>query len=57
MLFKKLENEVKKVEVRKEAKNITEQEKKDIEKELIFGNVLEGLEVDEIEKACKPEVQ
>jgi len=50
-LFKKLQEEVEKVEFKKEVTtSLTESEKKKIGLEIIFGNILEDLEVDLIEE-------
>lgn len=50
-LFKKLNEEIKKSEVRQEIKTISLKERKDLENEIIFGNILEDLDVDYIEEA------
>ena len=52
-LFKKLVDQVIRKDAVKTAKAITVQEKKEIEKELIFGTVLESLEVDLFEEVYK----
>jgi hypothetical protein len=54
-LFKKLDNQIVKESKIKEVKTITIEEKKEIEKELIFGNLLESLDVDQIQAATKKE--
>lgn len=48
-LFKKLNEEIKKSEVKQVAFNLSEKEKRALEQEIIFGNILESLDVDNIE--------
>ena len=52
-LFKKLDNQIVKESKIKEVKTITIEEKKEIEKELIFGSLLESLDVDQIQVAAE----
>lgn len=52
-MFNKLNNEVKKASFKKLVKSLSEQEKKQLEKEIIFGNLIESLEADSFEKAYK----
>jgi hypothetical protein len=48
-LFKKLNEEIKKSEVKQDAFNLSEKEKRALEQEIIFGTILEELDVDNIE--------
>lgn len=50
-MFSKLNREVRKVNRKKDIARLSEQERKQIEQELIFGNILENLEVDFLEEA------
>jgi hypothetical protein len=50
-LFKKLNEQIQKVEFKEKVKiSLTESEKRELEKEIIFGTVLEDLEADLIEE-------
>lgn len=50
-LFKKLNEEIKKSDIKQEAFNLSEKEKRALEQEIIFGTILEELDVDYIEEA------
>jgi hypothetical protein len=52
-LFKKLNEEIKKSEIKQNAFNLSEKEKRALEQEIIFGNILEELDVDNIELQYK----
>jgi len=52
-LFKKLDGQVKKVKAVKEALSLSQQEKQKLEESLIFGDLLESLNADDIENSYK----
>jgi hypothetical protein len=52
-LFKKLNEEIKKSEIKQNVFNLSEKEKRALEQEIIFGNILEELDVDNIELQYK----
>jgi len=52
-LFKKLNEEIQKSEVKQEVINLSEKDRKELENAIIFGDVLESLDVDTIEKEYK----